>query len=183
MALIEIYHVVASYYPVSTDTFVAGTFAMLTAAADGSALASVATGGAGTRTIGVFGDSKETSGTPIGTPFGANVIVNAQGDTVATQNRVSDMYNETLASGKVTVYHSGGEFQTDQFQANRVANIDVGMPLYVNSVGALTDIASANAQIVATCINPPAAYPSGVPGTDVQGSMSLGTYLRFKLEI
>jgi hypothetical protein len=180
MALIEIYHVVASYYPMHDNDVVEGMLARLVTVAD-QPEATFAIGDSATthRTIGVFGDTR--SSTAAGTPFAANVIVNGRGDTRSTQNRVSDMFNETLASGQATVYHSGGEFWTDQFVTTD--NFFIGGPLYTNAAGLFTITASTENRVVGTLITPPGAYPSGVPGTDVQGSMSLGTYIRFKLEI
>jgi hypothetical protein len=51
------------------------------------------------------------------------------GISAGWQNRVSDMFDETKASGKMTVYHSGGEFATDQFAAN-VSSANPGDDLY-----------------------------------------------------
>jgi len=38
-------------------------------------------------------------------------------------------------------------------------------------------------QIVAYCTKAPGPEDSGVPGTDINGSMSLGTYLEFKMVV
>jgi len=113
------------------------------------------------------------------------------------QNRVSDGYDETKASGKITVYHSGGEFASDQFTNTGTAldSTKVGQVLIANSDGVLafggTDVITviaASAQPVAMLTRAAGAYPSGVPGTDtgLNGDMALkgdnsNTYIEFKL--
>ena len=94
---------------------------------------------------------------------------------------LSDFFNETLASSLMTVYHSGGRFASDRYVAGVV--YAVGQALYTNGAGQLTNVASANVQILGTVLATPAAWPSGVPGVAVQNSMSLGDYIDFKLEI
>jgi hypothetical protein len=48
----------------------------------------------------------------------------------------------------------------------------------------LTSVDAGNAQIVATSTAPADDYPSGVQGTDTaDGSLSLGSYLTFKMEL
>ena len=178
MALIEIYHVVADMFDVDPDwttAVVEGVLVML----DANGLVTLATGGANTRALGVAADT--LSNTTSGTPYAANIVVSSSGATRATENRVSDMFNETLASSLITVYHSGGRFASDQFVST--ASYVIGRPLYSSALGVFTSVASANAQIVGTVLAAPALWPSGVPGVAVQNSMSLGTYLDFKLEI
>ncbi len=182
MALIEIYHVVADMYPVDVDwtnPIIEGQCVRLTAGGQ----AARATGGVGTRTMGLAGDSMTTTVPTAAnphTPYSAALTVNGAGGTQWTQNRVSDAFNETLASGMITVYNGGGKFATTEYEilagAAPIA-YGVGNALYSSANGRLTNVASVSAVIVADVVGTPAAYPSGVPGTAVQSSMSLGTYM------
>ena len=100
-----------------------------------------------------------------------------------TQNRIADNYNEVFSSGKMTVYHGGGEFWTDQYDPdvttwgaaqildNLFAGANAGM--WTNNT-----LATYNSGV---CLAEPQALPSGVPGTDVQGSISWGTYIHLRL--
>ena len=111
------------------------------------------------------------------------------------QNRVSDYFDETKASGKMTVYHSGGEFATDQFAAN-VASAGYLDPLYAVA-GLLETSDTYNTGIVVARLTLAAGiYPSGVPGIDLNGDQALGgevpspagntynnTYIEIKLTI
>jgi len=178
MALIEIYHVVADMYDVDPDwttAIIEGDLVML----DANGLVTLATGGAATREIGVAGDT--LSNTTSGTPYAANIVVSGSGATRTTENRISDMFNETLASSLMTVYNSGGRFATDRYVTT--VTYVVGTALYSNAVGQFTNVASASTLVVGTVVAAPAAWPSGVPGVAVQNSMTLGTYLEFRLEI
>lgn len=173
MALIEQFHVVADHFPVdsSVTNLIEGMFVKL----NSSGNAVKATGASAERAIGVSGDTKSTSlsGLP-------STNDSSQGAFV---NRVSDSFDETRASGRVTVYHSGGKFVSNQYEAAPVLAWAVGLPLYISSNSKLTTDASTSAQIVATCTAVPAAYASGVPGIDINGSITLGNYIEFKLEI
>ena len=95
------------------------------------------------------------------------------------QNRVSDGYNETKASGKLTVYHSGGEFATDQFVDDGTITVaNVGYYLKSDAWGNLTLDAGGAARTfntVAQLVTPPALYPSGVPGTDINQDSALSS--------
>ena len=173
MALIEEFHVVADHYPVdaAVTNLIEGMFVML----NSSGNAIKATGASGTRCLGVSGDTKSTSVS--GLPSTNN---SSQGAFV---NRVSDSFDETRASGRVTVYHSGGKFASNQYEPSPVAAYAVGQPLYVSANALLTPDASANSQVVATLTALPGAFASGVPGIDINGSITLGNYIEFKLEI
>jgi len=215
MALIPIYNVVADMYYVDPDwvdndngPIIEGQWVMLTTItnATGTGMpiedlydsffavyATVATGAQDTRTIGVAGDTESNTtagsayanGTYVAGALGA--VINSSGARRQLQPRVSDMYNETAASGKITVYHSGGKFATDQLEAGFTTADTaalVGHELYVGATGKLQSTDAGNGQIVATLVGPLNAYPSGVPGTDtLDGSMSLGDFLVFKMEI
>lgn len=140
---------------------------------------------AGELPYGVAGDTKSTSVSGLPSINDANLSngddMQGTANTRPFVNRVSDSFDETKASGRITVYHSGGKFATNQYEPipNGVAYAP-GLPLYVSANG-LLDTAAGAGNIVATCVSVPAAYPSGVPGVDVLGSISLGDYLVFKL--
>ena len=179
MALIEIYHIVADYYDVdpdwtAADAIIEGQWVALETVS--SVVYAKRADGTTETVIGVAGDTMSTA--TAGTPYAAQVLVNPAGATRWTQNRVSDYFNETLASGKITVYTAGGKFATDQYAAVTFA---AGERLYVDASGDLTNVDAGNGQIVGTCVAPIAAYPSGVPGTDIDGSMTLGNFVTFTL--
>jgi hypothetical protein len=181
MALIEIYHVVADMYDVDPDwtnaeAIIEGQWVALESVS-GSIYAKRADG-TDERIIGIAGDTM--SNTTSGTPYATAVLVNPAGNTRQTENRVSDMFNETLASGKITVYNAGGKFATDQVRSG--VTFTVGQALYCDAAGNTTNADAGNAQIVGICVDPVSAYPSGVPGTDVEGSISLGNYLTILIQ-
>jgi hypothetical protein len=178
MALIEKFVVVADHYPVAAgEELIEGMWGMFNSSGE----IVKATGGGSTTTIGVLGDTKSTSTS--GLPSTNNALLGADATSQAFVNRVSDMYDESKASGRMTVYHSGGTFATNQYESTITSSSLPGIALYVSGNGKLTSSASANSQIVATLVKAPGAYESGVPGTDVNGSLSLGTYLEFKMAI
>jgi hypothetical protein len=184
MALIEIYHVVADMYPVDPEVLVASEIiegTLMTLSSGG--FAEVCSNK--TRCIGIAGDTQSNMGTnAVGpnTPYAASLIINGAGATRVTENRVSDFFNETLASGKITIYHSGGTFATDLFEST-VDSADPPAALYSSENGYLTT-ASGNGQVVGTVTAAVQAWDSGVPGVNTSnGSMSLGDYVTFKLEV
>jgi len=175
MALIEILHVCADMFEVdpdwtAVDAIIEGEWVSLQTVS-GNVYAERADGVH--EVIGIAGDTM--SDTTAGTPYAANVSVASNARQRSTQNRVSDYFNETLASGKITVYHSGGRFATDQLGNVTFA---AGQPVYADANGNTTNVATA-AGIVGIALGAAGAFPSGVPGTTIQGSMSLGTYLEF----
>lgn len=123
---------------------------------------------------GIAGDTKSTSASAM------------PGIVSGWQNRVSDYFDETKASGKMTVYHSGGEFATDQFAAN-VSSATVLAKLYAVN-GMLETVDSQSSGLVAILTQAAGTYPSGVPGVDLNGDQALGgdnsnTYIEIKLVI
>ena len=176
MALIEEYHVVADMYPVDKTTnpnIIEGRVIALNG--DGEAVLCDTT----LRPIGIAGDSSETSGGH--THMAADLVLSPSGATRSTSNRVSDFFNETLASGKVTVYNGGGKFHTDQY--NTSDNYTPGAALFSDASGRLTTVDTGSQVQVGVCVVTPRDYPSGVPGTDVDGSITLGSYMTFVLVI
>ena len=173
MALIERYHVVAAERAVADgETIKEGQVVSLNSSG------SVVLQGSGTYNkipYGLAGDTKSTSASSM------------PGIYTGWQNRVSDYFDETKASGKMTVYHSGGEFATDQFATN-VASATIMAPLY--GVRGTLDTVDANDTevIVGRLVKAAGTYPSGVPGVDLNGDMALqgensNTYIEVKLTI
>jgi len=171
MALIEKWFIIADHYPVvAGQEIIEGMFVKL----DPTGAIVKATGAGGEIALGVAADTKSTSVS--GLPSTNSAYIGAAATAQQFINRVSDTFDETKASGRMTVYHNGGVFATNQFEAGSYAIND---PLYVSGNGKLTVAASASTQIVGRVVKVPGAYPSGVPGTDVQGSISLGDYLEY----
>ena len=104
---------------------------------------------------------------------------------------MSDSFDETRASGKMTVYHSGGEFATDQFAAN-VSSATINDILFANASGVLDTVDATGGtnefMRVGRLTRAAGTYPSGVPGIDLNGDLALSgensnTYIEFKLTI
>jgi len=184
MALIERYHVVAAVRDVATSQIIKeGQIVSLDT--NGRVVIQSNTN---KYPYGLAGDTKNTAssmpgiGTAIIGADAAGVAI-----TASFQNRVSDYFDETKASNKMTVYHSGGEFATDMFASN-VATAAIMAPLYgVNGQFETFDTHSSGV-IVARLIKADGAYPSGVPGTDINGDIAMGgengnTYIEVKLVI
>jgi hypothetical protein len=80
----------------------------------------------------------------------------------------------------MTVYYAGGRFATDQY--DDTASYTPGAALYVGAAGQLQPTDAGAAQIVGRVVSV-GEFPSGVPGTDVDGDISLGEYLTFILNV
>jgi hypothetical protein len=218
MALIEIFHIVASQFPIdATNTTDIPQGSLVTLDANGQAALADESAGQ-VVAVGIAGDSRSQGTTsytpesgsslsrdPVTTLEGA-LIIGAYGDAQRfTQNRVADNYNEVIASGKMTVYHGGGEFWTDQYEIvdNDGSTATTYTPatfLYASDStsitgsngGKFTDDLDTNSHVVGLTLTSPTGYPSGVPGTGVNAvgfsalpeggnSMSLGTFLHVQL--
>jgi hypothetical protein len=165
MALVEKYIVVAATHPIGSSNITEGQLVKLNDSGE-----IVPFNGSGV-VLGVAGDTKSQSAS--GMP----------GVDAGWQNRASDMYNETGASGEMTVYSGGGEFATDQFESD-VESALTGVKLYGSANGKLQATSSGDA--VAVLTRAAGLYPSGVPGTDINGDMALSgdnnnQYIEFKL--
>lgn len=179
MALIEVQHLIPTSFDVDPDhdavnnPIIEGQLVALDA--NGYVTESNVT----TRAVGIAGDTiASDSGY---TPYAADIVVNSGGAVRSTSNRVSDMYNETLGSGKMTVYISGGEFLTDQYDASPSASWTPGADAYATSTGLFSPDDPGSGRIVGTILSGPSAVESGVPGTDIRGSITLGNFVRIKL--
>jgi len=175
MALVEKFHVVAAERPIATgQTIKEGQIVSLNTSGN---VVLQGYGSANYIPYGIAGDTRNTAG-------GANWGM--PGIATGWQSRVSDYFDETKASGKMTVYHSGGEFATDQFNSN-VAALTPYAPLY--AVDGMFDAANGQGSgIVAYLTQADGSYPSGVPGVDINGDQALAgantnTYIEFKLVI
>ena len=187
MALIVAFHTVATQLATTATDITEGMGVELVAVTGGSKVQRKAT--SSNHTFGIAGDSAKSTGP--NKPYGASLVVNSAGGTRATQNRVSDFFNETVGSGKITVYSGIGEFYTDQYVSETFVD---GAALYsATASGKMTQTSGSNGNKIGTVIAPAAAYPSGIPGVDdfgvsgvtsaVDGSLSLGTFLRFSLMV
>lgn len=176
MALIEKFVVVSTQFPVNASAeLVEGMFVKLNSSGE----IVVCTGASGEIALGVCADTKSTSVS--GLPSTNVAYLGSNGAATSSfTNRISDQYDETKGSGKMTVYFSGGEFQSNQYTSR---SYTVGEALYIASTGKLDNVASTSGQIVGTVLKAPGATDSGVPGLDVNGSMTLGNYIQFKLNI
>jgi len=183
MALIVEYHVVADMYPVSTTAITAGMQVNLTAAG----LAQPTPVGAGVATpIGIAGDSSlDAAGST--TAYSAQVTIGADGaGSRWTENRVSDFYDETAASQKITVYNGGGKFWISEDLFDTAAGIAPGdlIGRSATTAGEWLEVAVGTDLQLAIAVGSNAAYDSGVPGTaTTDGSMSLGNYIPVVLRI
>jgi len=170
MALIEMFHVVAAERPVASgQTIKEGQVVSLNTSGE-----VVIQGVSNPTPYGLAGDTKSTTASSM------------PGIASGWQNRVSDYFDETKASAKMTVYHSGGEFATDQFASN-VASAAIMAPLYALN-GVLETVTTQSAIVVAYLAKAAGTYPSGVPGVDLNGDQALtgensNTYCEIKLVI
>jgi hypothetical protein len=179
MALIPVQHVVADHFPVDPDwsytvngTIISGSLVDLDTS---GYVRNVAT--AGNPPIGIAADNLTNTGG--NTPFSANLTLGAGGSfTRSTENRVSDFFDETLASGRMTVYNAGGRFLTDQYVTTQT--FAPSAVLYSTAAGLWTTTAGAG-NVAGMCISGAASRPSGVPGTAVGGSTTLGTFIEVQL--
>lgn len=197
MSIIVLHHTVVDNFDVdptftvtSANRITAGTLVGLNSS--GYVALSGNNGGSGVQPLGIAGDSLSDEYKT--TPYSADLIVTrgrktSGGAYVAgkkwTSNRVSDFYNETLASGKMSVYTGSGRFATDQFV--QTDNFTPGAKLFSNAAGLFTVSTGTSARQVGYVLTIPSEYSSGVPGVDSptagEGSMSLGQYLQVQLSI
>jgi len=182
MAIIVEQHVIADHYPVS-GSITAGMLVAFNAA--GAAVAAPVIGSltVGQNAIGIAGDSALAREGQT-TAYSAQVVIGANGAATRwTENRVSDFYDETKASQRVTVYTGGGKFWISEDLFDAAAGIVAGTRLGVSSAtaGEWEDSVSATVaddDICGLAAGANQAYPSGVPGTDTtDGSITLGNYI------
>ena len=147
MALIPLHHVVADELPVADGEILMGTFCGIDADGNVVGLEVGANSTAALAPLGLAGDTKSDSTAALPTTNGA--LIHASADKTAFVNRVSDMFDETKASGLMTVYHSGGKFATNIYsdQDTTTADWAPGDMLYwdagagINNAGTGTAIA------------------------------------------
>jgi len=181
MALIVEYHVIADMYPVSSTAVTAGMLVHLNAAG-----AIAPTTASTDLSIGVAGDSSLAAAGQT-TAYSAQVVIGADGaGTRWTENRVSDFYDETVASQKITVYHGGGKFWISEGLLDAGTVLTPGEFMRVGATAGYWLDGGTNAvgDTVAIAVGPVSAYDSGVPGTaTTDGSISLGNYFPVVLRI
>lgn len=181
MALVEKYHVVAAVREVASgETIKEGNIVSLNSSGEVVLQNSI-----NKWPYGIAADTKSTSASSM--PGVTSAVVSSGGGTQSFQNRVSDYFDETKASGKMTVYHGGGEFATDQFAAN-VSSAAVGTALYGYNGLLDTNDGHSSSRIVGYVVKAAGTYPSGIPGVDINGDQALAgensnTYVEFSLSI
>lgn len=175
MALIPLFHVIADEFGTTAGSeIIMGSFVKLDPI---TGHVVQATGAPSERAIGIAGDTKSVSTS--GMPSTNGALIGMQTTKSSFVNRVSDgLTDETKASAKMTVYHSGGKFATNQYDTT--ATYTPGADLYVGADGKLQPTTAGSTQVVGYIVSE-GPYPSGVPGTDVNGDISLGDYLVFIL--
>ena len=175
MALIVLQYEIADQYPVAS-TFASSVPAGTMVGINTDGTINLATK---TNVLGIAGDSITASGP--NSAYAADLVISPSGKQRYTQNRVSDYFDETSASAQMTVYVGPGKFATDQYTTTD--NYTLGGAVYSTSVGKVTTDSSSSALKIGKAVAQPTAYPSGVPGTDVAGSMALGTFLTFVMNV
>lgn len=179
MALIVEYHVIADMYPVGSTAIKAGMLVAMDPAGTGVIIP--ATTALKDSVIGIAGDSALASAAQT-TAYSDTVVIGATATPTSTaqtrwtENRVSDFYNETTASGKITVYNGGGKFWVSEDLVTSISTVAPGDGLKADDGGMYEEVANnADGDQVAMCVGAARTYPSGVPGTDTtDGSIALG---------
>ena len=176
MALIVEYHVAAMSMAVGTTAITAGMCVTLDTA---GLVVPAPTGSAGHLVVGIAGDSALAAAGQT-TAYSDQVRLGANNGTSRwTENRVSDFYDETTASQEITVYNGGGKFWiSNTLFDNDAASCTPGILIGLGTVaGDWTDAAVTDDDVCGVCLGASQAYPSGVPGTDVSGSITLGNFV------
>lgn len=188
MALIVEYHVNADMYDVGASAISAG---MLVSFAAGGVVPTPTADTAAKTALGIAGDSAlaaegQTTAYSDQVTLGASPQIGTAGSRW-TENRVSDFYDETTASQKITVYNGGGKFWISEDLIDVPADIAGGELLRPSAAtaGYWDDGATvADNDEVGLAVGANQAYDSGVPGTDTaSGSISLGSYVPVVLRI
>ena len=185
MALIVEYHVVADMYPVAETAITAGMIVSLNTAGQVVPAPTTVVGNAQVA-VGIAGDSYLTAEGQT-TAYSDQVVMGADGGATRwTENRVSDFYNETAASQKMTVYNGGGKFwiSSDLFDGDGTVTPGLTLTVSGTTAGEWEDAAAAtNDDIIGVAVGAVQAYPSGVPGTDTDGHITLGDFVPVVLRI
>lgn len=182
MALIVEQHVIADQYPVGGN-ITAGMIVALNSSAQ--AVAAPTSTDPKQDAIGIAGDSRLAAEGQT-TAYSDQVVIGAGATNRYTENRVSDFYNETLASDKITVYNGGGKFwvSTDLFDAPESVAPGVALGISGTTAGEWEESGVVDDDIIAMAVGAAQAYPSGVPGTDTtDGSITLGNFIPLILRI
>lgn len=128
--------------------------------------------------------------------YAADIVVSAHGETTRSMNRINDLYKDTLGSGLMTVYSGSGVFRTTRFVtastytpgltvvvADHATGENKGKVDLVGGGGTLVGKILAGNVASAAAVAGGYKFPSGVPGTDVQGSMSLGNFITIQVNL
>lgn len=176
---VDMFDVDPDYNVGTSGTIPAGTLVGLNAS--GYVAKAGNNGSSGVQPLGLAGDS--ISDEYRTTAYSDDVVISGSGARRWTANRISDYYNETLASGKMTVYIGSGVFFTDQYVTSDT--FVLGGAVYPNNAGKATVSTGTSARRVGYCLGVPTDYPSGVPGADEAAdmSLSLGQFVKLQLNI
>jgi len=180
MALIPYQHVVADELPVSSGEILMGSFVGLDVDGNVVALELGANTAGALIPLGLAGDTKSSSQASLPTTNGA--LVHSAVDKTAFVNRVSDMFDETKASGLMTVYYAGGKFATNIYSDQDISTVEFapGDMIHWDLAAGLN---TAGTGVLIASVLAAGDVASGVPGTDIDGDISLGGYVTVKLAI
>lgn len=156
--LVVRFHVIASHYPIASSTTVK----------PGQVIALSSTG----YCVLCDGNSGDTEAEPVG------IAGDENGSLSANQfaNKAWELGQETVGSGRLTVYHGGGEFYVDVGASTTTsdvvidaAGVNVGQKLYASSAndGYVNDSDTSNAHVFTVLDNLSATnglLDSGIPG-------------------
>lgn len=154
---------------------------------DGESVVEIADGATTTKpVIGLAADGYLTEAlTPPASGYAADIVTGAYGNaTVRSTNRINDLYKETRGSGMMTVYSGVGTFRSSEYVV--ADSLVPGDKLYAGTganKGKMVKTTSTEGTVIGVVVEAPRAYPNGVPGTTVDGSMSLGTLVAFNLKM
>jgi hypothetical protein len=140
------------------------------------------------RPIGIAGDTTDLRNINFGGAtskgYAAQIVINGNGDTTQSQDRISDLFQETLASSLMTVYSGSFVGLTDQVLASD--SFVPGGPVYLgtgDNAGLLTITPGGAAIRLGIALSTVTDWPNGVPGVDINSSMTLGSFLKVSLNI
>ena len=184
MALIPVHFSHAPQFPINNSSLTPippGQLLKLNVDANGNPQVSAASTTSGV--VGLAADGFLTQNiTPPASGYAADLVTGANGNTTTrSTNRINDLYRDTAGSGLMTVYTGVGVFRTTQYST--AVTFNLMDRLWSDASGLVTNVAGTGngADSIGKVVGLPKAFPSGVPGTDIDGSMSLGTYLTIEV--
>ena len=196
MALIEVFHVTASNVSISPNVSTdipQGLLVQLSNTHPYEGEPERCDGDSTTQMpFGIAGDSRSTGTTSYSAESGSALsrdpkntlegalITGAYGIAQRyTQNRVADGYNEVMASGKMTIYHSGGEFWTDQYEivesnGTTLCSYFPGLCLFASGVESSSTIIQKNVNLESETSQMKGRFTDEVPSSNAKLSAAVG---------